>query len=177
MAVSIKPADVLAIRTTGRPAWWIRFGAAIHNQPDLSNHIAVAHHYDANGVLWCIEGRPGGVGWVDASKYIKSSYLLTNAEQPKTDAQRLAVCETMKALLGTAYDWQAIVADGMADLGFTVPGWHPDWNGTVPAHVVCSSAADYAYYKNGLACPKGGRLVQPSDWDAFILNKSWIITR
>lgn len=169
----IKPGDVLAIRTTGQPAWWIRFGAAIQNKPDLSNHIAVAHHWDAHNTLWCIEGRPGGVGWRDATAYLKSSYLLTNAEQPKTDAQRAAVCGTMVSLIGTAYDWEAIVADGMTDLGMKVPSWDATWNTPVPAHVVCSSSAAYAYRKSGLPGPPGDRLVQPSDWDVFILNKAW----
>jgi hypothetical protein len=169
------PGDVLAVRSPGRPAWWIRIGAALRDQPNLSNHIAVAHHLDASGTLWGIEGRPGGVGWVDCSLYLTSPYTLTNAGQPKTSAQRESVCATMQALLGTAYDWEAIVADGMADLGMKVPGWDPSWHGTVPAHVVCSSSAAYAYAKAGLACPAGDRLCQPADWDAFILARAWAL--
>lgn len=172
----IKPGDVLAIRTSGDAAWWIRFGAAIRNQPNLSNHIAVVHHTDDKGTVWAIEGRPGGVGWVDCGKYLKSPALLTNAEQPKTDQQRVTVCKTMEALLGTPYDWQAIIVDGAEDLGVKVAGWSPDWKtGEVPGHVVCSSAADYAYFKAGLACPIHGREVQPSDWDTFILGKGWSV--
>lgn len=171
---AVQPGDVLAVRTPGdSPAWWIRFGAALHDEPNLSNHIAVAHHADANGTLWCIEGRPGGVGWRVATDYLKSLFLLANDGQPKTDAQRASVCKTMEALLGTAYDWQAIVADGMADLGLKVPSWAASWHGTVPAHVVCSSSAQYAYVKAGLACPRGDRLCQPADWNAFILGKAW----
>jgi hypothetical protein len=173
--MSIKPGDVLAIRTGGWEAWWIRFGSGIQGKPNLSNHIAVTHHVDANGVMWAIEGRPGGVGWVDATQYLKSPGLLTNVDQPKTDLQRATVCDTMKALLGTPYDWQAIVVDGSEDVGIKVPDWSPDWKtGEVPGHVVCSSAADYAYFKAGLACPVHGREVQPSDWDAFILGKGWV---
>lgn len=167
------PGDVLAVRSGGRPAWWIRVGAALRDQPNLSNHIAVVDHADASGTLWGIEGRPGGVGWVDCGLYLKSPCTITNADQPKTAGQRRSVCETMAALLGTAYDWEAIVADGAADLGLKVPGWNPDWTGTVPAHVVCSSSAAYAYTRAALPCPKGDRLVQPSDWDAFILAQAW----
>lgn len=167
------PGTVLAVRTSGRPAWWIRLGAALHDRPNLSNHIAVVHHKDAKGTLWGIEGRPGGVGWADCSAYLSSPWTVTNADQPMTPGQRDAVCDTMEGLLGTAYDWSAIIADGMADLGMTVPGWDPSWHGTVPAHVVCSSSAAYAYAKAGARCPAGDRLVQPGDWDSFIISRAW----
>lgn len=39
-------------------------------QANLSNHIAVADHYDKAGTLWCAEGRPGDVGWRDARTYL-----------------------------------------------------------------------------------------------------------
>ena len=174
-----RPGDVLAVNTgSSWGAWWIRLGAALRDQPNLSNHIAVVHHTDAHGTTWGIEGRPGGVGWVDCAAYLRSRNLLANTAQPKTDAQRAAVCATMEKLLGTAYDWEAIVNDGAADLGIRLPDWSPDWapgNGwTVPGHVVCSSAAQYAYLKNGLACPPGDRGCQPSDWDGFILNQGWL---
>ena len=177
--VNVQPGDVLALRSATKepywrdPAWWIRLGAAVRNQPDLSNHIAIAHHVDAHGTLWCIEGRPGGAGWVDATRYLKSAGLLTNVEQPKTTAQREIVCHTMVALIGTGYDWEAIVADGLNDVGVKIPGWQANWNGTVPVHVVCSSLAAYGYAKAGLKCPSGDRLVQPADWDTFILDKAW----
>jgi hypothetical protein len=177
----VQPGDVLTVRSSvpagwGRvrsPAWWIRLGSALHNAPDLSNHVAVAHHADEHGTLWCIEGRPGGAGWRDARPYLESPYTLDNAAQPKTEAQRLAVCATMEALIGAAYDWQAIVADGFTDLGWRLPGWDPSWRGTVPVQVVCSSAAAYAYAKAGLPCPAGERGCQPADWDRFILARAW----
>lgn len=173
----IKPGDVLALHTPGNwrtPQWWIRIGAALRDKPNLSNHIAVAHHYDAHGTLWGIEGRPGGVGWVDCTRYLTSKSMITNAAQPKTDAQRKGVCQTMNSLLGTGYDWEAIVMDGAADLGVKVPGWKPEWGKEVPAHVVCSAVAQYGYVRNGLKCPPGDRLCQPADWDYFIINQGWI---
>lgn len=173
MTISVLPGDVLAVRGGGIAATMIRFGAAILGRPNISNHIAVAHHADARGTLWGIEGRPGGVGWADCSLYLGSPFTLANDGQPKTLDQRKKICDTMSALLGTPYDWEAIVADGMADLGMRVPGWDPSWHGTVPGHVVCSSSAAYAYAAAGLACPAGDRLVQPADWDAFILARAW----
>lgn len=172
----VRPGDVTAVRTLGSvPAWWIRLGGALQDKPNLSNHIAVPDHFDAHGTLWAIEGRPGGVGWADCSAYLKSPWALTNAAQPKTDEQRVIVCRVMKALLGTAYDWEAIVADGAADLGIHIPKdlWKPDWTGAVPGHVVCSSSAAYAYTVAGLACPAGARGAQPADWDEFILTRAW----
>ena len=171
--MTILQGDVLAVRTSGLAATAIRLGAAIRGKPNLSNHVAVAHHMDVHGTLWCIEGRPGGAGWRDARAYEASRWTLDNSGQPKTDAQRALITTTMEALIGTAYDWEAIAADAAADLSLDT-AWLPAWHGTVPGHVVCSSLAAYAYGKAGLACPSGGRQVQPSDWDAFILTRAWL---
>jgi hypothetical protein len=150
----------------------IRIGAALRGKPNLSNHIAVVHHVDKLGTTWCVEGRPGGVGWRDAKDYLNSRQTLTNVGQPKNPADRATVCKTMEAMLGTPYDWEAIVADGAADLRLAT-AWLPV-NGTVPGHVVCSAAACYAYDKAGLSRPPGpARADQPSDWDAFIIEQGW----
>jgi hypothetical protein len=170
--VTLLPGDVILARSGGFAGAMIRLGAALRNAPNLSSHVAVAHHVDAHGTLWCVEGRPGGVGWRDARAYTRSAWTLTNAGQPKTDLQRVAACKVMAALVGTAYDWEAVVADGAADLHLDT-AWLPAWNGTVPGHVVCSSLAAYAYGKAGLPCPAGGRQVQPADWDAWILTRAW----
>jgi hypothetical protein len=55
----------------------------------------------------------------------------------------------------------------------TLPGWDPSWHGTVPGHLVCSSAAAYAYGKAGLPRPPGDRACQPAGWDTFILTRGW----
>jgi len=172
---NIQPADVLAIRSQGVGGRLIRFGAALRelvtnqSQPNLHNHIAVVHHIDKHGTLWGIEGRPGGVGWVDCDKYLRSPWTITNARQPKTDTQRHHVCDVMVAMLGTPYDWEAIEADTVEAFGLH---WKPDWHGTVPGHVCCSSAAAYGYTKGGLVRPdpkEDGREVTPADWTNFIL--------
>jgi hypothetical protein len=168
-----QPGDVLAVRSGGWTGRLIRFGAALRDQPNLDSHIAVVHHRDAGGVLWVVEGRPGGVGWRDATAYLSSRWTLTNAAQPKTAKQRAAVCGTMTALITTGYDWAAITADAATDLGMHLPGWGPFWHGTVPGHVVCSSLAAYGYAKAGLACPPGERGCQPADWDTWILQRGW----
>ena len=134
----VEPGTVLVTRSGGFAAFMIRLGAALRGRPNLGNHVAVAHHTDAKGTLWVIEGKPGGVGWRDATAYLTSTWTLTNVTQPVTDAQRAAICTHMEALLGTAYDWQSIAADALSDLGMTLPGWDAEWNGQVAGQVVCS---------------------------------------
>lgn len=170
----VAPGDVLAVRSAGWPARLIRFGAALRDAPNMVNHIAVVHHRDAKGTLWCVEGRPGGVGQRDATAYLTSRWTVTNAAQPKTEAQRAGVCGTMTAMLGTAYDWEGIVADAGHAFGLDT-AWLPDFRtGQVPGAVVCSSLAAYAYAKNGLGHPPGpDRKVEPAGWDGFIRTRAW----
>lgn len=172
---ALQPGDVILVRSGGIAGTMIRLGAALRDAPNLSNHVAVAHHVDAHGTLWCVEGRPGGAGWRDAKAYTGSAWTLDNSAQPKTDLQRTAVCTVMAALVGTSYDWPAIVADAAADLHLDT-AWLPAWNGTVPAQAVCSSLAVYAYGKAGLPSPPDVRTCQPSDWSQFILTRGWLKT-
>ncbi len=175
MAATVDPGTILVTRSTGAAGWWIRFGAAIANKPNLGNHVAVAHHTDENGTLWCIEGKPGGVGWRDARDYLASKWTMTNADQPLDGAQRAAIAKAMEALLGTKYDWDSIIADGAADLGWHMPGWDSKWkDGDVAGQVVCSSAAAYAYQKAGVPHPPGDKGCQPSDWSSWIITRGWV---
>lgn len=169
-----KPGDILAVRSSGFAGKMIRLGAALRDTPNLDNHIAVVHHLDGNGTLWCLEGRPGGVGWRDAKAYMASRWTLSNADQPKTEAQRQAVCKTAEAMIGTAYDWAAIAEDAGQALGLKRI-WAEKAGGQVPGHVVCSSLAAYAYDRNGLAAPlpMDFRHVTPADWDQWILMRGW----
>ena len=112
----VAPGDVICTRSTGWKARGIRFVAAIRDQPNLQNHVAVVHHLDDRGPLWCLEGKPGGVGWHTAGGYQQSPWTLTNAAQPKTDAQRKIICDGMLAMIGTEYDWEAIADDAVADV-------------------------------------------------------------
>ncbi len=168
-----EPGDVYAIRTGGKAAGLIRFGSGLLGKPNLSNHIAVVHHVTGS-TKWAIEGKPGGVGWVDCARYAQSPYLLTNVEQPKTSVQRSLICATLEGMLGTPYDWPGIAQDALADLH--LPDlWAEKWGGVTPGHVVCSSLAAWAYAKGGCAAPKTADMahIQPSDWDEFILTKAW----
>ena len=169
----LAPGDVLAVRTGGVAASLIRFGAAIEGEPDLDNHVAVVHHVTA-GVTWCIEGRPGGVGWADAEKYLASRWTVTNALQPKTAEQRTQVMAAMVLALGTPYDWAAIADDALTALRLPEL-WGERWDSQVPAHVVCSSLAAWGYGKAGLARPSAhdGPRTTPADWTEFDLMHAW----
>lgn len=172
--LTAEPGDVLAVRSTGWAGWAVRFGAALRDTPNLSSHIAVVHHKDPNGILWALEGRPGGVGWRNTTDYLTSKWTITNTAQPKTQAQRDDICATMQAMIGTAYDWQAILADTGHAFGLDT-AWLPDFKtGQVPGAVVCSSLAAYAYSKNGLKHPAGpDRQITPGDWDEWIITRAW----
>lgn len=178
MITDVQPGDVLAVRTGGRAGWWIRLGAALKDLPSLENHIAVLHHQAGDGTWWCVEGRPGGVGWANASSYLKSPYTLTNRNQPKTQGQRDAVCAITEAMLHTPYDWPAIAGDAIADLHLPLL-WPERWNAPTPGHVVCSSLAAWAYDKAALKAPAGSldiaqvAYVQPGDWARFMLMNSY----
>jgi len=169
VTVAVLPGDVLVTRSGGLAGAAIRLGAALRNQPNLSNHVAVVHHADASGTLWCVEGRPGGVGWRDAKDYLASPWTLTNAAQPKTPDQRKAVTDGARAILGMPYDWASIIGDGLDDLHL----WDPV-GGVVRGHAVCSAVAAFLYDRAGLPRPAGDeRRVQPAAWDAWILTEGW----
>jgi len=168
--VGLQPGDALATRTTG--SWtsgMIRVGAALLDKPNISNHIAVVHHWDASGTLWVIEGRPGGVGWRQADDYLASPWTLSNVAQPKTDAQRKIITDGAVAMLGTPYDWAAIVGDALDDLHL----WNPV-HGKVQGHTMCSALLALLHDTAQLGRPKGDeRLVQPADWDTWMLTRGW----
>jgi len=177
MIEAVDVGDVLCTRNpTGWAARLIRFGAALLGAPNTVNHVIVVHHRDGGGTLWGIEGRPGGVGYVDVKKALKSPYTMTNVAQPKDEGQRFIIAKAAEGLLGTPYDWHGIVLDGMKAI--RAEGlWRSKWGDehTPPAHVVCSSFADWLYDQVGLPSPgeKFDRTVTPGDWAQFIIEKGW----
>lgn len=164
---------VVCVHTDGFPAEMIRFGASLLHKDDAINHVAVLDHQDETGRWWAIEGRPGGVGWADATSYIESPYTISNEREVISEQVRIHICKTMRGLLGTPYDWRAIGEDAVRDLHLPEL-WAEKWKGSVaPAHVVCSSCAAYDYKTDGLPYPTDVDLahVQPADWGDFLLQK------
>lgn len=163
--------DLLLTRGAGWAARLIRLGAALLDEPNLDNHVAIVHHRDDAGVWWAIEGRPGGVGWADTGHYLASPYTTNNILQPKTPNQRNQIATVAQGMLATPYDWDGIVKDAM-DAIHAQDIWTQNWNGQgPPAHVVCSSLAAYIYQQVKLDIPTvhEPRFTTPADWDQFIL--------
>lgn len=172
--MALAAGDLLLTRSEGRSGYLIRLGAAIRNKPNLANHVAIMHHADPKGRWWVIEGRPGGVGWRQATDYLSSPYTLCNVKQPKTGKQRQAVADGAEAMLGTAYDWGAIAQDAAGAFGLDKV-WDLKFgkSGEVPGAVVCSSLAAYLYAQVKLDHPEGQREVEPADWLALWAEHGW----
>lgn len=176
--IQLQPADIIVVRTPGFFSWVIRFGQMLQGKPDLRNHVAMFHHADPES-NWYLEGRPGGLGWhvfrKDQDGYAGSAWSVSNAAQPKTDAQRQAAVLTMERMVGRPYDWEAIEGDAAGAL--KLPELWPKWGdgSQIPGHVVCSSSAAFAYRAALLPAPElgAGRFTEPGDWDAFIMTGGW----
>lgn len=173
--IGIQPGDVLAVRTPSRIfGSIIRFGEALAGRPHRDDHVVIAHHSDDAGTQWGIEGRPGGVGWVDIATY-DNRWLLNNAVQYKTPSQRQQVCDAAVALLGAPYDWAAIGMDALTALGFQRLWPSRDFGDRPPGHVVCSSFAAWLYRHVGLAEPSTReRWTTPGDWAQFMIDEGWL---
>lgn len=175
--------DVLAVNTGNAiTSELIRLGEAIEGKPNLANHVVIVHHQDAKGTWWGIEGRPGGVGYVDMAKYLSTSlvkYADSNAAEPRTTDQRATIAKAAVGMLGVGYDWvggiasDALDAFRLRDLAGLLDhwwGWKDPANPALrPAHVVCSSLAAWVYRNLGLACPPvtDEELCMPADWWDF----------
>lgn len=169
--------DVICTRNPrGIPAFLIRLGAALLDRPNTVNHVIIVHHYDEAGTLWGIEGRPGGVGYIDVRKALKNPYTISNASQPKTEEQRFIIAKAAEGLIGTPYDWQGIVEAGMKAIRAQIL-WSSDWGDekTPPAQVICSSFADWVYDYCEVPSPgkRFDRNVTPGDWAKFIIERGW----
>lgn len=183
--IEVKPGDVLLVRNKGTAAgtrlarWAIQLGAWLERRPTTWTHVIVADHVDAAGVRWGLEGRPGGVGWVDMAPYLADPVTLTNRSQVKGEGQRVLITSAMAPLVGKAgYDWAAIGADAaiaLASAAHVAPLWRQvdKWGPGVPGHVVCSALADYAYEVAGLESPALDRFATPADWAALIERNHW----
>lgn len=167
-------ADILAVRNTGTAALLIRLGAALEDKPNISNHVIVVHHQDANGRWWGLQGQPGGVGWCQLDTIAASPLVIDNIGQPgRDDAARARVAQRAEAMLGTPYDWVAITDDAVRAFAPRAKDiWDKPWSGTLaPGHVVCSSYAAWLYKQEGWAYPDAVNMreIEPADWDEFCL--------
>lgn len=176
-----EPGDLILVRTIGGSwsrrlaGWIIRLGSGLSDSPNVWNHVIIMHHVDEGGTPWGVEGRPGGVGWVDVRPWLADQWTITNVDQPKSDEQRSIVCDGAHALLGAPYDWTGIAADAGRAIS---PLWRrtagvPWPDNRVPGQVVCSALADWLYEHAGLASPPSDRWCTPADWATLILGEHW----
>lgn len=169
--------DVICTRGGGWVGRTIRFGAAMVGRPNTVGHVAIFMGPGSDGKPRVIEGRPGGVGWKDASGYLKDHWTVDNRKQPKDEAQRAAVAAGAIAMLGTPYDWVGIGMDGMKAIRAPEIYRRAAVKGEKsPDQVVCSSLADWLYSHVGLANPGNpafDRTTTPGDWAEFITTKAW----
>lgn len=175
--IRCRPGDAVIVRSPGIAGWLIRFGAALGGNPPHTNHVAFVHHVK-NGVVWGIEGRPSGVGWVEMARYFTgplAKYTMTNWRQPKSTKERDKVCRLLEGALGAEYDWVSIAEDVLQDLADRrefpklMDHWWRDAQGT-EAHYVCSTLGAYAYNHADLPGPNYTveKNIQPYDWERFI---------
>lgn len=174
---TVNVGDVICTR---EGKWWIsagiRLGARLMGLPAFVNHVIIVHHRDERGNWQGIEGRPGGVGWVDLTERLGAPLTNANTEQPKLEDQRFLIAKAAEALVNVPYDWTTIAEHTRVALRLrrqAVQEW-PEHE--VPGQVVCSSFADWAYEQVGLANPGGlslTRMTTPGHWDRFITNKEW----
>lgn len=179
----VNPGDVLVVADAPdqRPKWrkagfWITLRARLRRESSKHYHVAVASHVDEAGTFWGIEARPGGVGYVDIAKYVKNPATAVNTEQPKTSEQRATIVEVAKGLLGTPYDWTSIVELGMEAINAQDMWRAKDFDGEVPAQLICSALASWVYRKVGLSAPvhpSGVRFTTPGEWTEFIEKHAW----
>lgn len=176
---TVLPGDVMVIADNHFTSWFIRLQARLMGKPALHNHVAIFSHVDEGGTGWVIEGRPSGTGWEKADKYLKHPRTITNAAQPKTDAQRAALVAGARTMVGTEYDWAAIAELG-AEIFRINQLWrrYREWGegNSPPVHVICSSLLDWLYEQQRLANPGGDlctRFTDVADWVTFIRRKEW----
>lgn len=173
---SLRPGAVIVTATDDLGGWFIRLRSKLLGTDGQHNHVAIFSHVDSTGRPRGLEGRPGGFGWANLDRYLNHPGTVTNATQPLTDGQRDHIVRQAVAIIGLAYDWQAILAfaAGTARLPFLPHEWPSDG---VPSHVVCSSVADYLYEGAGAANPGGDavtRRTDPAAWGDFITHQRWL---
>jgi hypothetical protein len=187
MTLPAAPGDVLAVWTGHHLVEdLIRIGDVLRGKPAVANHVIIVTHQDLRGRWIGIQGQPGGVGMVDCTPYLNDARTQSNHEQPKLDdnGQLKRLLASAAKSLGIAYDWVAIAADAVNDLGLKDLSaaidhlWRwPSDHDLLPGHVVCSSLAAMLYDEPsiGWAHPDLGaeRTCTPGDWWNWSESRAW----
>lgn len=177
----LKPGDVLVSATPDKGGWWIRLRSKLQGRNSTHNHVAVFTHLDSAGRPRGLEGRPGGFGWADLTRYLTHPDTITNAWQPgRTDQDRAALVERLTRMVGVPYDWQAIAyfaAEILDRRVLRLIEQRREWpEGRPPSQFVCSSVIDWAYEDRGWDNPGGlkcTRWTDPAAWTDHIQEHGW----
>jgi len=178
------PGDVLAVGGgQGTFAKLIRIGGVISGGAGVANHVIVVTHQDAKDRWMGIEGRPGGVGEVDCTRWLADRLTRTNHGQPKPGGQPAMDRFLASAAdsFGLKYDWVGIAQDTALILGrknfaeAIDPLWQwPSKDGELPGAVVCSALAAMLYNIVGWAHPPGEeRNCRPQHWWSWNDAEEW----
>jgi len=186
VTVPVAPGVVLAVwSSTSVFGRIIRLGAVLRDRPGVANHVIGITHQDEHGRWIGMEGRPGGVGLVDATPFLADPRTRGNYDQPRPDGQgQLTVfLAAVAKSAGTRYDWVGIADDAGdavgVDLGPVIDRFYrwPAAHDRLPGQVVCSSlfAAAYALDGVGWAHPATGaeRKCEPADWWDWSDRQRW----
>jgi hypothetical protein len=158
------PGDIILTRGSAWTSKMIRLGAALLDRPNAYNHVVVFTHWDALGIPQGIEARAEGAGDIDLRRTLKSRWLTSNADQPKTPQQRAAVVEAVKGIKGTRYDWGAIFVEGLEALRIT-PFWTLEERpkDRLPTSLICSRVGRLGVREGRAAEPRRRREDQTHD--------------
>jgi hypothetical protein len=170
----LKPGDVLVVGGKGGiGAELIRERSRLEGQPDLHNHVAMFTHFDIAGEPRGLEGRPGGFGWANVTRYITNVSCMSNAgKSVHSDEECHSAVELGRQMISIPYDWEAIIAFGYELISHRfIPTEWPEEG--IPSHVVCSSAIDLIYEHLHWDNPGGWRKTRGTDIDDWT---TWLLT-
>lgn len=130
------------------------------------NHIVIA---DGQGGAY--EAQPGGVRVVPESWYTDVAWLIHEPFTPEAGAKRAAFCQSM---IGTPYNWLAIVAFGPRYLTPSLAGLFARFAERRPK-VMCSELATRAVRAGGDDWFPGrlSATVAPEDIDVQFRRQGW----
>lgn len=167
--MDLLPGDIGLQRNNNLMGWAIRVGDGVwakrHNVPaEPYNHALVYTGFGA-----AVQGEPGGANKIGVRKSMQIDWYRYIA--PLTDAQREAIADAAKSMVGTPYNWLDIGALTLRCLGWNV--MRRDGQLTLIGRrlargdrLVCSALADAAYFRAGFHLFNDGRVfgeVTPGD--------------
>jgi uncharacterized protein YycO len=147
----------------------IRLGQWLNGDPSVYTHAGVTI-----GGMDMVEARPGGAGIRRIDAYRDGRQLRVAWSPTLPDAQRQAIVDEARALIGTPYSWADYAS--LALEHFRVrPPWVRD-RVAGSGSMICSQLVDAAYQRAGVQLFDDGRLsgdVTPGDLARMVAERGW----